>query len=45
MTSEEKTEKEHWLDQPSNVNKIVWTLVGLCVASVAADLFYEKHAH
>lgn len=34
-----------WFDEPKNVDKIVWTLVALCVASVAADLFYEKHTH
>ena len=34
-----------WFDDPGNVNKIVWTLVGLCVASVAADHFSATHAH
>jgi tryptophan-rich sensory protein len=34
-----------WFDEPKNVDKIVWTLVALCVASVAADLFYDKDKH
>lgn len=34
-----------WFDEPKNVNKIVWTLVALCVASVGAELFFHKHTH
>ncbi|MBC8341489.1 MAG: hypothetical protein H8E63_07515 [Proteobacteria bacterium] len=38
-------EKPGWFDKPSNVNKIVWTLVAMCIASVVADFFYQKDAH
>lgn len=34
-----------WFDDPKNVQKIVRTLVALCVASVVAELFFEKHTH
>lgn len=34
-----------WFDEPKNVNKIVWALVALCVASVGAELFFHKHTH
>lgn len=33
-----------WFDVPENVNKIIWTLIALCVASVAAELFFHKHS-
>ncbi|MDP6980980.1 MAG: hypothetical protein QF570_20660 [Myxococcota bacterium] len=38
---------EGWFEQPSNINKIIWALVAVCVASVGADLFslYHKHGH
>jgi flagellar biosynthesis protein FliR len=34
-----------WFDDPKNVNKVVRTLIALCIASVVADLFYDKHTH
>ena len=34
-----------WFDEPKNVNKIVWSLVALCVASVGAELLFHKHTH
>jgi hypothetical protein len=50
MSADEGRDRDHeeqpgWFDEPGNVNKVIWTLVGLCVASVAADFFYQKHAH
>jgi len=38
-------EKEYWLDNPGNVNKIVWALCISCGLLVLADLFYHKHTH
>ena len=38
-------ERKRWLDEPRNVTKIYYGVIALCVASVAADLFYEKHGH
>lgn len=38
-------ETPRWLDEKRNVDKIYYGLIALCVASVAADLFYEKHGH
>jgi len=38
-------EPRGWFDEPANVNKIIWTLVVACVASVLADFFYSKHGH
>ena len=35
-------EKSYWLDQPRNVNKIIYALVAACTAVVLADLFYHK---
>jgi hypothetical protein len=34
-----------WFDRPENVNKIVWALIAMCIASVGADKFYDKHTH
>ncbi len=44
-------EKRYWLDEPRNVDKVVYTLYALCAALVAIDLLdlldvlYHKHAH
>jgi hypothetical protein len=38
-------EQPGWFDDPGNVNKVIRTLIALCVASVLADFFYEKHGH
>jgi len=38
-------EKKYWLDEPKNVNKIVYTLYGICVGLVCLDFFYHKHPH
>jgi uncharacterized membrane protein len=40
-----KNEKKYWLDEPRNVDKVVWSLVGACVVLAAVDLFYHKHGH
>lgn len=37
-------EKPRWLDNPGNVNKIVYALYGVCVLLAGADLFYHRHA-
>jgi len=39
------SEKKYWLDDPRNVNKIVYALYVVCVLLVAADLLYHKHLH
>lgn len=36
-------ERRYWLDDPSNVTRIVWTLFGVCVLLLVADVFLEKH--
>ena len=38
-------EKKYWLDDPRNVTKVFYTLFGVCVLLVVADLFYDKHVH
>ena len=38
-------ERRYWLDARKNVDKVFYALVVLCVGSVAADFFYEKHVH
>jgi hypothetical protein len=37
-------EKEYWLDQPSNVSKIYYGVLVVCLLLLGADLFYDKHA-
>ena len=39
------TQRRYWLDNPRNVNRIVWALAAICVLLVGAELFYEHHAH
>lgn len=44
-------EKRYWLDEPRNVDKVVYGLYAVCAALVAIDLLdllgvlYHKHAH
>jgi hypothetical protein len=45
VKDESARKREYWLDDPANVRRIIWGLVGVCVLVVAADLFYEKDAH
>ena len=41
----ERTEKTYWLDQPRNVNRLVYGLVLICGVLLLADFFYHKHIH
>ena len=47
MSSEHNKDpdKQYWLDDPRNVDKIVWSLVAVCALLVLADLLYHKHVH
>ena len=50
MSADEEKERDRdeesgWFDDPNNVNKVVRSLIVLCVASVLADFFYDKHTH
>jgi hypothetical protein len=36
-------EKTYWLDDKKNIDKIWYTLIGLCVLTFIADFFYHKH--
>ena len=38
-------EKKYWLDNPHNVQKIVYALYAICALLVLADFFYHKHTH
>jgi len=38
-------DKQYWLDNPRNVNKIVHGLYLTCALLFAADFFYHKHGH
>ena len=35
--------KKYWLDSKSNIDKIWYGLIVLCLISVCADFFYHKH--
>ena len=45
MNHESARKRRYWLDDPANVRRIVWGLVGVCVLVVVADLLYEKQVH
>ncbi len=36
-------EKVYWLDNPRNVDKIVWAVYGVCVLLLLVDPFVHKH--
>ena len=42
MTGEDR---KYWLDEPGNVQKIIWALFAVCAALFLADAFYHKHSH
>jgi hypothetical protein len=37
--------KKYWLDQPSNVNKLVYTLYATCFALVLVEFYYFMFGH
>ena len=37
--------KKHWLDDRSNVNKIILALAAACLVMLLTDLLYHKHVH
>jgi hypothetical protein len=43
-TSADQRERRWWLDDPSNVTKIAWTLTVVCALLLTADFFYHRHA-
>lgn len=43
MNDESTRKRKYWLDDPTNVRRIIWGLVTVCILVAAADLFYEKH--
>ena len=38
-----REDKTYWLDQPGNVNKLVYGLYGVCALLFLLDFFYHKH--
>jgi len=38
-------DKAHWLDQPSNIKKLLTGLIGFGVLLFLADAVYHKHVH
>jgi len=40
-----KKEKKYWLDNPRNVDKIIWVICSLCALLMLLDFFYHKHIH
>lgn len=43
--NERPPKQKYWLDQPRNVNRIIWALVTVCLLLFFADAFYHKHPH
>jgi hypothetical protein len=43
MMEKPEGERRYWLDDPGNVTRIVWTLVGACILLLVADALLEKH--
>lgn len=40
---QDESEKKYWLDEPRNVDKVVYGLYGLCAALFVIDYFVPKH--
>ena len=41
--TQEGPEKKYWLDEPSNIDKVVYGLYGLCAVLFVIDYFVPKH--
>ncbi|HSH41411.1 MAG TPA: hypothetical protein VK973_04725 [Arenicellales bacterium] len=40
-----KNERQYWLDNPRNVDKLVYGLYTVCTLLFLADFAYHKHGH
>jgi len=38
-------DKPYWLDQKSNINKILYILYAACVLLLIVEFFYHKHTY
>ena len=38
-------DKNYWLDEPGNVNKLLLILYVVCFILLVADFFYHKHTY
>jgi len=46
MSDHRRGERKYWLDEPRNVNKLVYGLYVICALFALADLFpYKHHLH
>ena len=45
MSEQPVNERKYWLDNPKNVNKIVWAVVLICIVLAGLDFTYHKHGH
>ena len=41
----ESEKKKYWLDKPTNVNKLVYFLYGVCALLFLFDFFYARYGH
>ena len=40
-----KSNKKYWLDNPKNINKIVYLLYAICAVLLLSDFLYHQHTH
>jgi hypothetical protein len=45
MSPKPKLEPPYWLDRPGSVDKVFWTLVGVCALLALADFIHAREAH
>jgi len=43
--NKDRNDKVYWLDQPRNVDRLVYALALICGLLMLADFFYHKHIH
>ena len=41
----DKQKKKYWLDQPKNINKLVYMLYMVCGVLFLIEFVYHKHGH
>ena len=43
MNKPPSNDSDYWLDQPRNINKLLWALAGICVLLLFSDLVFARH--
>ena len=43
MNKPPRNDRDYWLDQSRNINKLLWALAGICVLLLLSDFVFDRH--